>query len=401
MKELSRTDLSRDTVPGVFVHAAAANMLIRDQVLTEQTWGGKVLAGLAFTSVAAVPALLLPAVIGGLVVLAACLAWAVAATTAFHLGLVLPLYQPIFAGILTLAAILAYRFVVADKDKRYLRQAFSLYLPETIVDRLVKSAAPPKLGGETRDLSVLFSDIKGFTKISEGLAPDEVVAFLNRYLRVMTDTIEANGGFVDKYIGDAVIGVFGAPLDDPQHARHAVAAALSCQSNLHDMKDSFGLPEGTMLITRIGINSGDMLVGNIGSARRFNYTVMGDAVNVAARLESANKVYGTSVLISEETQRRCADAFRHREIDRVRVLGRTAPVTLFEPLEDAPNSSSDDRYAKALATYRSGRITEALGIFSVLAQAGDMASQVFVDRIGRLPENLPQDWDGTTDLDSK
>ena len=183
--------------------------------------------------------------------------------------------------------------MIADKDKRTLHKSFGLYLPPALVDRLADSNTMPALGGETQELTVFFPDIEGFTALSEGLSPQQLVAFLNAYFTVMSDAIEDHGGIIDKYIGDAVVGIFGAPLADPDHARHAVEAALDCQNRLAEVQKTFDFPDATPVHTRIGINSGEMVVGNIGSRRRFNYTVIGDAVNLASRLEGANKHYGT------------------------------------------------------------------------------------------------------------
>ena len=237
--------------------------------------------------------------------------------------------------------------------------------------------------------------------------PQALVAFLNKYLSVITDIIEAHGGFVDKYIGDAVVAVFGAPLPDRDHALHAVQAALACQTRLDAMRSAFGLPGDAAIATRIGINSGDMLVGNIGSVRRFNYTVMGDAVNLASRLEGANKAYGTRVLISGGTRALCTARIAFREIDTVRVVGRARPVTVYEPL-GAAGAMADEQherlaaFAHALADYRAARFESAEAGFAALADAGDGPAAAFADRIRRIRSAPPgAAWDGVTDLDSK
>ena len=155
---------------------------------------------------------------------------------------------------------------------------------------------------------------------------------MNRYLGAMTDVVEAHGGFVDKYIGDGILAVFGAPLADAAHARNAVSAALACQRALDELDLHDLLPSAKRLVARIGINTGEVLVGNIGSPRRFNYTVMGDAVNLASRLEGANKQHGTRILISETTASALTDAFELREIDTITVKGREQPVRVYEPI---------------------------------------------------------------------
>ncbi len=404
MTGLFRTDVVRDSIPGVYLHAASVNMLLRDELIGELDRSGRLATAVILSLLTVALAFALAPFRAALAGLAGAAAWIVAATVAFQNGFSLPVWHPLAAAFLCFVILVAYRFAIADKDKRYLRQAFSLYLPATVIDRLVESEAPPALGGETRTLSVLFSDIEGFTGISEALSPSDLVRFLNRYLSVMTDIIEAHGGFVDKYIGDAVIGVFGAPLDDPHHARHAVEAALACQQRLAETQQQFDLPGNRVVATRIGINTGEMLVGNIGSSRRFNYTVMGDAVNLAARLEGANKIFGTSILVAETTWRLCqadsdpANPIVFREIDRVRVVGRAAPVAVFEP-GAVPENAGD--YEASLAAYRAGRFAEAARLLENLAAAGDEIAARFGERLAALPVEPPPGWDGVTNLDAK
>ena len=209
---------------------------------------------------------------------------------------------------------IGYRFVVADRGKRLLRQSFALYLAPAVIEKMMASNKPPALGGEMRNVTVYFSDIADFSTFAEKIAPAELVAAMNEYLSAMTDIIEAHGGFVDKYIGDAIVAVFGAPLDDPDHAKNAVQAALQCAARLPEL-DRVKAAFGGDVRQRIGLNTGEALVGNIGSRRRFNYTVMGDMVNLASRLEGANKFFGTTIIASETTRgrgRRCVRLARAR-----------------------------------------------------------------------------------------
>jgi len=405
-KGLYRHDIARDTIPGVYIHAAAVNDLMRHDALRELGTISRSLVDLAIAAAAAAAVMLLSPLVAGIAVAAAAILWAGAATAAMQGGLILPMLHPLVAALLTFVALIGYRFAVADKDKRYLRRSFALYLPPTVVDKLVEGHAPPALGGETRELSAFFSDIAGFTSISEGLSPEELVTFLNKYLSVMTDTIEEHGGFVDKYIGDAVVGVFGAPLADPDHALHAVQAALACQQRLGEMQNAFGLPGNPVVGTRIGICSGDLLVGNIGSGRRFNYTIMGDTANLASRLEGANKVYGTPILVGDRTIELAGDAMVSRELDLIRVVGRDAPERVYEPIAPPGELSSETRerlarFAEALDHYRARRFNEAEKMFAALADA-DPASRLYVERARLFAEAPPpDDWSGVTDLQEK
>ncbi|MEX0922622.1 MAG: adenylate/guanylate cyclase domain-containing protein [Rhodovibrionaceae bacterium] len=318
----------RPSIPGTLVFATALNNLA-DGTQLKPAGRGVTAGAIWLLALAAALVLTFERRAGRAAALALglCLAWTALATVAFQYRQELPLYQPILAAALTFGLVLAQRYGLLDSQKRQLRRAFALYLPPAVIDRMTAENRLPELGGETKELSVLFSDLAGFTSLSETLPPAEVVALMNRYLTAMTDTIEAQGGFVDKFVGDAVIAVFGAPLEDPDHARHAVAAALACQARLARLREE----EGLDLHMRIGVNTGQMLIGNIGSARRFNYTVMGDAVNLAARLESANKEQGTEILVSETTRAACGEAFAFQEIGRIAVKGRAAEVTVYAP----------------------------------------------------------------------
>ncbi|MDC0033799.1 adenylate/guanylate cyclase domain-containing protein [Alphaproteobacteria bacterium] len=401
MKDLYRTDIVRDSIPGVFLHATGVNMLVRSELIAEVGKIGNIATALILSCLAAIATFVFIPISASIFVLAGALLWVVATTVFFQNGVLTPLLHPLAAAFLSFAMMIAYRFAITDKDKRYLRQAFSLYLPSTIVDRLVESASPPKLGGESRELTVLFSDIQDFTQISEPLSPTDLVRFLNLYLSVMTNIIEEHGGFVDKFIGDAVVGVFGAPFDDPDHALHAVEAAIACQRNLAEMQENFGLPDSPVVATRIGINTGEMLVGNIGSSRRFNYTVMGDAVNLAARLESANKTFGTSILVSDSTYQNCGEEISFLEIDTIRVVGRTIPVTVYEALLEPNDTIFLREFAQALANYREGKFDQAKTKFQPLADAGNSSAASFIALIAAMSDTEKSTWEGVTNLQNK
>jgi adenylate cyclase len=406
MDNLFRADLVRDTIPGVYVHAAAVNNLLQQDALREVGPKLRYLAIFAIALITAAAVMLTSPMLAALATLVCAVIWVAVSVGALQNGLVLPMLSALMAASITFVALVGYRFAVADKDKRYLRQSFSLYLPPAVVDRLVDSNVSPALGGETRELSAFFSDIKGFTSISEGLTPEELVRFLNQYLSAVTEIIEAQGGFVDKYIGDAVVGVFGAPLDDPDHARHAVTAALECQQTLAGMQQDFGLPGNPPVGTRIGICTGEMLVGNIGSGRRFNYTIMGDAANLASRLEGANKAYGTGILIGERSAQLCNGAIVCREVDLVRVVGRETPERIFEPVcrQESVTDAVRDRlaqFAEALVDFREQRFGEAENKFKKM-QDEDPVARVYLDRVRVLAVNPPPSGsDGITDLIEK
>ena len=397
---------ARDSIAGVYIHATAVDNLLDHDVLIELGRLTNGLIAVAFSALAAFTVLLVPLFAAILACLTAAVAWAGLATVAFRHAIVLPLIETVVAGGITVAATTGYRFLIADKDRRFLRKSFALYLAPAVIERMMTSNKPPTLGGEMRNVSVFFSDVAGFTSISEKLAPTDLVALMNEYLSAMTDVIQEHGGFVDKYIGDAIVAIFGAPLDDPDHAANAVRAALRCRERLAELNRHLPALQQRDMAQRIGLNSGDALVGNIGSRQRFNYTVMGDAVNLASRLEGANKFFGTSILVSETTYNLARTACAWREIDLIRVVGRAEPVRIYEPL--APKGQETELqimhaadYARALARWRSGDFAACVKALSVSA-VSDPPSWLLHERAQQLLANPPASaWDGITVLETK
>jgi adenylate cyclase len=272
---------------------------------------------------------------------------------------------------------------------------------------MVASNKLPALGGEIRQVTVYFSDIADFSTYSEKIAPAELIAAINEYLTAMTDIIEAHGGFVDKYIGDAIVAVFGAPLEDPDHAVHAVRAALQSAARLGELARFTAVFGGRNARQRIGINSGEALVGNIGSRRRFNYTVMGDMVNLASRLEGANKFYGTTIMAAGATVALTRTEFAWRELDTIRVKGRAGAFGVFEPLavagaQEAKHEAKQAAiYADGLARFRARDFAGAAEIFARSA-AEDPPSALFMARARQLARCPPgPDWEAINTLDEK
>lgn len=293
------------------------------------------------------------------------------------------------------------------RERNQVRRAFSHYMAPSIVEELARRPDKLKLGGENRTVTLYRSDLAGFSKVSEDLAPPELVQLMNEYLTAMTDIVMAHDGFIDKYIGDAIDGVFGAPADDPEHALHAVKAALAARSRLHEM-NAAGLEvwRGRTLHQRIGLHTGAGIVGNIGSKRRFNYTVMGDSANLASRLEGANKVYGTTILASEATVQLAGPTVAWREIDTVRVMGRGGPVRIYEPMGFAGDIGQERAslmqvYAEGLGCWRSQDFAGAGRRFERLSET-DPPARLFLKRCRqRMQEPPDADWDHVHNLDSK
>ena len=301
--------------------------------------------------------------------------------------------------------------IAVSKDQAFIRNAFAKYVPEKVVNELLAHPELLRLGGEERVLTVLFSDLESFTTIAEDMLPSELVGLLNEYLSEMTSIILAHKGIIDKYEGDAIMAEFGAPLPLPQHADLAVRAALMMQRRLHELRALWakrGLPA---LRCRVGINTGAMVIGNMGSQQVFDYTVMGDAVNLASRLESANKLYHTYIMISESTYEHLSpEMFRIRMLDVIAVKGKSKAVKVFEVYgETSEEITSRDAlyyqtYHAAFEAYLSRNFAAARQRFvsALSLRPDDAASQAMLARIDTLnADDLPDDWDGSITLTTK
>jgi adenylate cyclase len=283
--------------------------------------------------------------------------------------------------------------------------AFRKYIPSDLVKALVSEGIEPRPGGSIRNLTVLFSDIAGFTGLSERLG-DQIIPLLSRYLDTMSREVSGHGGTIDKFIGDAVMAFWGAPAANADHAVDACRAALACQRALlaSGLSDDGGRP----LRVRVGINSGDMLVGNIGSDLRLNYTVIGDAVNIASRLEGANKEYGTDIIIGEETRRLAGDRILVRELDRLTVYGRAGGIAIYELLGIAENGAVLPAWValfeRGLAAYRRRDFTAAASFFHnvVDARPADQPARIMLARCQHYLESPPgEDWEATNAMQAK
>ncbi len=283
--------------------------------------------------------------------------------------------------------------------------AFGKYLPGDIVKMLTSEGVEARPGGSIQPMTVLFTDIAGFTGLSERLG-DRIVPLLGKYFDCMSREIHANAGTIDKFIGDAVMAFWGAPAANPDHALGACRAALACQRaiRMSGLTDDNGRP----LSIRIGINSGSILGGNIGSEVRLNYTVIGDAVNVASRLEGVNKQYGTQIIIGEETRRLARDRISVRELDRLAVYGRAGGLQVYELLgivqNGMPQPSWVSLYETGLEAYRARNFAAAMGFFQMVlvAREGDQPSRVMIERCRQFLEAPPEDsWEATTAMDTK
>lgn len=310
----------------------------------------------------------------------------------------------IIAGFITVTT---HQYLTEQKSKRFIKDAFGRYLSPKVINMIIENPGLLKLGGEKRVMTAYFSDVAGFTTISEKLPPTELVLLLNEYLSAMSDIIHQFDGTVDKYEGDAIIAFWGAPIPAENHAELCVRSAVMMQRKLAVMRENWRRAGKDELNVRMGMNTGPMVVGNMGSRERMDYTMMGDSVNLAARLEGVNKYYGSYILISEFTHAHIKDLFLCRELDMVRVQGKKDAIRLFEVVETMEDSTEAQRvftqaFAHAVRTFRAMDFTKAGELFSHcdrLKRGGDGACKLYLKRSAELIESPPApDWDRVYDM---
>jgi adenylate cyclase len=267
--------------------------------------------------------------------------WMALAVFVLRSGTWLNTVQPLLAIALALFAGTAYRYFVEDYQKRVVKRLFGRYVSKDVFEQLMAHPDRAELGGKRREMSVLFSDIRGFTTMTEKGDAEALVAQLNEYFSRMVDIVFRNKGTVDKFVGDMVMALYGAPVDDPHHAEHAVATAIEMVRDLAELNRSWGARGLPQLDIGIGINSGDMIAGNIGSSSIMSYTVIGDNVNLGSRLESLNKDFRSRIIISDASRTRLTGNYDLRPLGDVVVKGKTRPVAIFEVVVPSPIQEPD------------------------------------------------------------
>ncbi|MDX1562790.1 MAG: adenylate/guanylate cyclase domain-containing protein, partial [Gammaproteobacteria bacterium] len=315
-------------------------------------------------------------------------------------GLVVPLASALFYVLLAGLLQISYGYFVESRNKRRLSGLFGQYVPPELVSEMDEGGADITIAGESRTMSVLFSDVRGFTTISERLDARELTQLMNEFLTPITRVIHEHRGTIDKYMGDAVMAFWGAPLEDAEHARNAVLAGLAMIETVEALGPDFEKKGWPPLQIGVGVASGPMNVGNMGSEFRMAYTVMGDTVNLGSRLEGLTKQYGVGMIVNETTVELVADV-RFRQIDLVRVKGKHEPVAIFEPVGVKADIADDDErrlqsFESALCHYREQRWDEAETMFEELnALRPHMLYQIYIERIRAFKENPPgANWDG-------
>ncbi|MDR1389129.1 MAG: CHASE2 domain-containing protein [Treponema sp.] len=394
--------------PGMGIHITMLdNMLSNDFIREVPQW---IVFVLLFAVIAAITALALfseklPFAVGTSLVITALIVGL--SLFAYHIGYWLPLVLPlagIFAAFITCYI---YNYATEGSQKRYIKSAFSQYLSPIYIEKLIGDTSLLKLGGERLDISIFFSDVQGFTTISENLDPDQLKELLNDYLSVLTDIIQDSGGTIDKYEGDAIIAFWNAPIHLADHAKRALGAAIECQRKLTEMGpwfeekfnawniDAPGINK--RLLTRIGLNTGYAVVGNFGSEHHFNYTMLGDSVNLAARLEGLNKQFGTYLMCTENTFAEAGKngGFFGRKLAQVAVVGKNEPVTVWEPMTEQLYREKEaviKQFDEAREIFYQGKFAGALTLFEALADK-DSPPAYYAAQCRYYLEN-PDEWKG-------
>jgi adenylate cyclase len=401
LNDLKATPISPD-MPGVEIHAQLIEQILQQYFLARPDWatGGEILFAvlvgifliLAIPRIGALPS---AGVAGVAMVIAASVSW-----FAFRNGQVLidPVYPIVVLGVVYLCGtLLNYR--LTETRQREIREAFSRYMSPEYVEQLAQNPEKLKLGGEIKQITVMFCDIRGFTTLSEGLTSEQLGHLINEFLTPMTDIIMAHKGTIDKYIGDCIMAFWNAPLDDPEHAKNAVASAQAMRLRLVELNEAWEAEGRPALHIGIGVNTGECSVGNFGSHQRFNYSLLGDPVNLSSRLEGLTKQYGVDLIIGEDTAALLDDPGLI-ELDLVAVKGKSRAVRIFTlPPHPVESRQYLARHAALLAAYRQRDWDAALNLLEdpVLAAERDMAPLygLFRERIAQLKvEALPADWDG-------
>lgn len=399
--DLRSTPLEK-SYPGVEVHANIISGILDDMVRQEPAWGvgmeiilllGVTLITLLITTrLAPLWQVLVTLFLAGSIVGINFLAW--------NNGLVMPIISPLLLLVILFTYTMAYGFFVETQGKRAITRLFGQYVPPDLVDEMATHPETISLEGESREMTVLFSDVRDFTSISEGLSATELSALMNVYLTAMTRIIQKHRGTIDKYIGDAIMAFWGAPLRDANHTRLALLTAMDMKTELITLEQEFRKRGWPVLKIGIGLNAGPMNVGNMGSEFRMAYTVMGDSVNLGARLEGLSKNYGVTIVVSESV---CASVndFSYRPLDSVRVKGKQEPVRIFEPIGrtaelDGKTRAALDKWQLTLSAYRSQQWDEAESLLRSLINTDDCPLyRLYIERIAQFRVTPPPaDWDG-------
>ncbi len=410
--DIATTPIS-SVYPGVGMHITMLDNILQGDFIRQSSPVFDILlilAAMALVSLLTFMSNRIPLVVAGLVFILAIITGL--GFGAYHFAnLWIPLASPFFGALFAFFAATLYNYATEGSQRRFIKSAFSQYLSPLVIEQLVDNPGLLNLGGEKKEISIFFSDVQGFTTISEKFKddPPKLTELLNDYLSFMTDTILDSGGTIDKYEGDAIIAFWNAPLNFADHAARAIQASLACQQKLAERQAFFEEKFGVRLLTRVGLNTGYAVVGNMGSSKRFDYTMLGDAVNLAARLEGLNKQFGTYLMCTDETfsqarsvQESEGTAFFGRKLAQVAVVGKKEAVTVWEPVTEAVFKSRHAiiaRFDQARDLFYAGNFSKALPLFESIEKAD--APSVFYAEQCRYYIEHPAEWKGYWEAKSK
>lgn len=401
--DLKASPLS-DIYPGTEVHATAIENLLHGQFVRPLGPGSTGLVGLAACLVASlggmIPKRVTYKLLWGLAAIVVLLATAVLLFRGAQITW-LPVAAPLIAVILATIGAFAWSYLTEDRQRRVVLKALGQYVSPTVAAQIARNPDSLKLGGERREMTVMFTDIAGFTDLSETLSVEKLSALLNFYLDEMSSVVIEYDGTLDKYVGDAIMSFWSAPVVQDDHAVRACRAALGMKRREEAIGDQLRQMGAGKMFTRIGLNTGPMSVGNMGSSRKFNYTVLGDSVNLGSRLEGANKFYGTRIMLAESTAKLVKDQFLLRPLDVLRVKGKLQPMAVFELMDEGQGEEKfrilAQRYQSAFVLYQQQQWDAAGKILLELQQqfADDGPTATLLARISKFhKEPPPPDWDG-------
>jgi adenylate cyclase len=391
------SDIFGHESPGIILHANVINSFLLNRFLHNIPIGVTFISTMLITLVFS---LIFSKVRSNLydlcITVVAFIALNIAGFIAFELGYNWPFFLFSATLIFTYIAALAQKYIYENRQRRFIQTAFAQYINPELMKRLVNNPDQLKLGGEKREMTVMFSDLRGFTSVSEKMDPEDLIALLNNYLDEMCEIILDQKGMIDKFIGDAIMALWNAPLDDDHHRENAIKTSVLMLEALDHFNQKY---PHTRLNIGVGINTGEMVVGNIGSRRRFDYTVLGDNVNLAARVEGLTKKYGLRVLLTEQTVHNVnIPGLIFRLIDRVIVKGKSKPIRLFQPLSDTPEHQElKKEYEKAFALYEKGEFNQAKKIWSTLTE--DPTAKMMIQRLTEVKD--VKNWQGVWEWHEK
>ena len=397
--------ISNEAMAGVEINANLVQSILTRDFLHDQDDLSAVGLIFLFALVAGILIYLFRIHIATILLAIITIAYVILSIYTFNSGLILNILFPILSMITVYISLVVLYYLTEEKSRKWITSVFGKYVSPIIIDNLLKNPDRIKLGGEKLNITISFSDIRDFTPISEKLDPEDLVHLLNDYLTEMTEIILNDQGLVDKYMGDAIMAFWGAPLAQPNHPEMACESSLEMITKLKELQTKWKKEGKPTFDIGIGLNSGDAIVGNMGSSQRFDYTAIGDNVNLASRMEGLNKIYGTNILITEYTYKSIKDKFETRKLDVVRVKGKRKPIHIYELL--AKKDQLDKKKIELIKHFETGldlyikkKWKNAIKSFQAADKImADPASKMFITRCETFITNPPdKNWDGVWDM---